>query len=113
MQKVINVSAVLDSPSALTQEQGKKVYKLVSEAIKNSDNVVLDFDGVESMISPFLNNAIGKLYGEFSSDELSSSLKLKNFPPEKKSTLVIVVENAKKYYLDKDKCNLAVKNVID
>ena len=112
MQKVINVSAVLDSPSALTQEQGKKVYKLVSEAIKDNDDVILDFDGIESMISPFLNNAIGKLYGEFSSDELNGSLKLKNFPPEKKSTLVIVVENAKKYYLDKDKYNSVIKDVI-
>lgn len=112
MEKIINISSVLDSPSALTQEQGKKVYKLISESIKAGKHVVLDFDGIESMISPFLNNAIGKLYGEFSSDVLNQSLTLENFPPEKNSTLIIVTQNAKKYYQDKAKYNSTLKDVI-
>ena len=53
MERIINVSNVLDSPSALTQEQGKKVYELISEAIRANDKVFLDFDGIESMISHF------------------------------------------------------------
>ena len=65
MERIINVSNVLDSPSALTQEQGKKVYELISEAIRANDKVFLDFDGIESMISPFLNNAIGKYMVSF------------------------------------------------
>ena len=64
------------------------------------------------MISPFLNNAIGKLYGEFSSDVIKKSLKLVNFPPEKNSTLIIVVQNAKKYYQNKEKYNSTLKDVI-
>lgn len=112
MKKVINVSSVLDSPSALTQEQGKKIYKLISNSIKEGNRVVLDFNGIESMISPFLNNAIGKLYGEFSSDVLNRSLSLENFPPEKLSTLLLVTQNAKKYYQDKEKYNSTLKDVI-
>lgn len=112
MESKINVSAVLDSPSALTQEQGKQIYKLVSEAIRAKQRVTLDFDGIESMISPFLNNAIGKLYGEFSSETIKTFLNLKNFPPEKNSTLIIVIQNAKKYYEDKDKYNSMLKDVI-
>lgn len=64
------------------------------------------------MISPFLNNAIGKLYGEFSSDTIQKSLDLVNFPREKNSTLIIVVQNAKKYYADKEKYNSTLKDVI-
>ena len=112
MERIINVSNVLVSPSALTQEQGKKVYELISEAIRANDKVFLDFDGIESMISPFLNNAIGKLYGEFSSDTIQKSLDLVNFPREKNSTLIIVVQNAKKYYADKEKYNSTLKDVI-
>ena len=112
MESKINVSAVLDSPSALTQEQGKQIYKLVSESIRAKQRVTLDFDGIESMISPFLNNAIGKLYGEFSSETIKTFLNLENFPPEKNSTLIIVIQNAKKYYEDKDKYNSLLKDVI-
>ena len=43
MERIINVSNVLDSPSALTQEQGKKVYELISEAIRANDKVFFGF----------------------------------------------------------------------
>lgn len=65
------------------------------------------------MISPFLNNAIGKLYENYNSEQISSMLKMKSFPPEKNSTLNIVISNAKKYYANKESFEKTVKDVIE
>lgn len=112
MNNVIAVSAVLDSPSALTQEQGEKIYKIISDSIDAKKEIVLDFSGIESMISPFLNIAVGKLYGAYSSAAINSYLKFYNFPESKLSTLKVVIANAKKFYENKEDYASTVKDVI-
>lgn len=112
MNTIINVADVINSPSALTQEQGEVIYSLICNAIDQQNNIELDFGAIESMISPFLNNAIGKLYGNYSSDTINAHLKLLNFPEAKKSTLKVVTENAKKFYANKKEFKATVKDVI-
>lgn len=63
--KVINVGKEIDSPSALTQVQGDIIYSIIDKALELDEYVKLDFSDVQSMITPFLNNAIGQLYGKY------------------------------------------------
>lgn len=109
----INIVDKIGSPSALTQEQGNLIYDAIIPAIRQGDQVTLDFDQVESMISPFLNNAIGQLYGKYNSEQIADCLILKNFPDEKKATLNTVISNAKKFYSNREAFNLAVKEVFN
>lgn len=109
----INVVEKIGSPSALTQEQGNIIYNEIELAIRQGNKITLDFAQVESMISPFLNNAIGQLYGKYNSEQITNCLKLEHFPAEKNSTLNIVVANAKKYYSNKEKFNSTVKEVFN
>lgn len=109
----INVAERIGSPSALTQEQGNSIYNEISAAIERNQSIKLDFDQIESMISAFLNNAIGQLYGKYTSQQISEFLTIQNFPDEKKATLNIVINNAKKYYADKDNFNSTVKEVFN
>ena len=109
----INVADKIGSPSALTQEQGNIIYNEIVSVIKQGGHITLDFEQVESMISPFLNNAIGQLYGMYDSEKIAACLSFKNFPDEKNATLNIVIANAKKYYSDKDSFNSAIKKVFN
>lgn len=109
----MNVSKKINSPSALTQEQGDVIYADIMQAFKRNEEVTLDFSDIESMISPFLNHAIGKLYENYDSDYIKHALHMNNFPPEKISTLNIVISNAKKYYSHRDIYEQTVKEVID
>lgn len=102
MEKYIDIAKIIDTPSALTQESGDIVYHEIEKSFDNKDTVILDFINVESMITPFLNNAIGQLYGKYESDFIKSHLNLKNFPQSKNSTLNIVISNAKKFYKNQD-----------
>lgn len=111
--KHIDVAQTIGSPSAFTQEQGDLVYSEIVDSFNKNEKVSLDFSNVESMISPFLNNAIGKLYGLYTSEQIRSLLEMKDFPPEKNSTLNIVISNAKKYYADQAIYKKTVQDVIE
>lgn len=109
----INVKDTINSPSALTREQGRIVYNIIKEKILEDTKVELDFQDVESLITPFLNVAIGKLYEDFSSEELQEKLKVVNIPQGKSSSFKVVIENAKKYYADKQTFSEIVEDVVD
>lgn len=112
-QTYINVSDVIDNPSALTQEQGNIIYRKIVDSVEKGNAVILDFQQVESMISPFLNNSIGQLYGKYTSKQIEEFLDIRNFPKEKVSTLNIVIANAKRFYKNKQYFNSKVEEIIN
>ncbi len=111
--KYIDIAKTIKDGSALTQEQGDIIYHEIISAFQNDEPITLDFKHIESMISPFLNSSIGRLYEKYDSEQIRKNLKLDNFPKEKNSTLNVVISNAKKYYANKGKYTRIVKEVID
>ena len=111
MNVYLNVMEHIGTPSALTQELGDLVYAEICKAIDRKDIIELDFKDIESMISPFLNTAIGKLYEKYSSEEISRFVKLQNVPPEKIPTINVVINNAKRYYANKLEFEKIVRGV--
>ena len=69
------------SPSALSREQGAIIYTQIMQILNSGNKVILDFQDIESLITPFLNVSIGKLYETFSSSQLNTQLEIKN-PPD-------------------------------
>lgn len=112
MKKMVDVANLINDPSALSQEQGDIVNAVILESFKEKEEISLDFSNVESMISPFLNNAIGKLYENYTTEFITQYLKLVNFPKNKVSTLNIVISNAKKFYANKKAFGETVKDVL-
>ena len=108
-----NVAELIESPSALTREQGSVVYNVIVPLLRNGENITLDFADVESLITPFLNVVIGKLYEDFSSEQLNDQLKISNLPEGTRAKFKLVIENAKKYYTDKELFEKNVEAVID
>ena len=113
MEKYIDVAKEIGTPSALDQELGDIIYAEICNGIDKNERIHLDFSNIESMITPFLNNAIGQLYGKYSSEQIKNHLSLENFPKSKNSTLNLVIDNAKKYYANKAIYEQSVKDVID
>ena len=112
MKPIIDVAEKINNPSALTQEQGDIIYNILITYFEKGESVGLDFVNVESMISPFLNNAIGQLYGKYTSEQISKYLELINFPSSKNSTLNIVINNAKQFYANKSVFTQTAKEVL-
>lgn len=112
MKTIIDVAEKINNPSALTQEQGDIIYYILIAHFDKGEEVGLDFANVESMISPFLNNAIGQLYGKYTGEQISKYLELINFPASKNSTLNIVINNAKQFYANKRIFTKTAKEVL-
>lgn len=109
----VDVREIINSPSALTREQGETIYSIISKNILQGKKTILDFQNIESLITPFLNVAIGKLYKDFSSEELTQKLEICHVPDGKAPSFNLVIENAKRYYKNKKSfCDL-VKEEID
>lgn len=109
----INVREKINSPSALTREQGKIIYNEIIASINSGNSICLDFSDIESLITPFLNVAIGKLYENFSSEELSRFIEFSNIPQGKAASFNLVINNAKRYYASSNNFEKIVKDAID
>lgn len=108
----LNVASLINSPSALTREQGAILYSQIMTNLNSGNKVILDFVDIESLITPFLNVSIGKLYESFNSEQLNAQLEIKNQPDGTNSKFQMVIANAKQYYFNKSAFTEAVEDVI-
>lgn len=110
---ILNIASLIKSPSALTREQGTIIYEQIIENLNAGKKVILDFKDIESIITPFLNVSIGKLYENFNSTQLNTQLEVTNPPDGTASKFQMVITNAKQYYSNKNAFNKAVEDVIN
>lgn len=95
MNSILNIKSFTDSHLAVSAKQGSKIYEELYTSIKNEKNIVLDFEGIELIITAFLNASIGKLYSEFTSEEIRKYLTIENLDPTETELLKLVLEHAK------------------
>lgn len=75
----INVKDVIGTTIAMSTEDGRKLFEILYTNIKESNKIELSFEGIDMLISHFLNEAIGKLYEKFEDwDILDQVIEYKN-----------------------------------
>lgn len=110
--KNIKVTEVINRDSAVSSDDGENVYTNILDAIKEGNIVELDFSGISLMTTAFLNSAIGQLYSMFTSEELNTSLKLKNVAQEDGILFKKVIDRAKQYQANKKGFEDSANNAI-
>lgn len=113
MEIVLKVLEIIESPSALTVEQGNLLYENIVNVLKENHNVKIDFENIESIITPFLNASIGRLYETYTSDELSKRISIINQPEGTNRKFNMVIRNAKQFYADKEGYTKIIEDVLD
>ncbi|HMV44300.1 MAG TPA: STAS-like domain-containing protein [Leptospiraceae bacterium] len=96
----ISVFSIVGSPICVDAEDGERVYELIHKTLKSNSKANISFLNVDMLTSAFLNTAIGKLYNDFSEDEIKKMVSITNISDVDKSLLKRVVKNAKLYYKD-------------
>lgn len=97
---IINVVKVVGDSICVTDDDGKKVYDVIVDALHNGKKVKISFKGVTDLTSAFLNNAIGKLYGNFDETFIKSKLSVTDLPQNDVAILKRVVDRAKSFFDD-------------
>lgn len=103
---------IINRDSAVSSDDGDNVYTNILEAITAGNIVELDFSNITLMTTAFLNSAIGQLYSNFSSEELNTSLKLKNVAQEDGILFKKVIDRAKQYQANKKGFEDSANNAI-
>jgi len=102
--KRLTVKDIINSPLAVSTEKGEMVFKTINSHLQKNEKVIVDFKGIDLMITAFLNAAIGKLYGNksYSSQFLNDHIKLDHIEKEDISLFKDVIERAKEYFENKE-----------
>ena len=103
---------ILQHDTAITYEDGEKVYALIFQALTEEKKVILDFQGITLVIPAFLHAAIGELYKDFNSDFLNSHLTFINIEETNKALLDMTMELAQEYFSNLEVFERAIKNTL-
>ena len=83
---------------ATDMKQGDQIYDLIKENFDKGEKVELDFTDMITVLSTFLNNAIGTLYKDYTSDFLNANLKIVNLNEDDMFILRRVIKRTKDFY---------------
>lgn len=92
------VSHIIEKDLCISAEDGDKIYHLVESSLDKGQSVTLNFEGVEMIISAFLNAAVGKLLQKYSYNFLKEHLWFTNLRESDRDLLERVIENAQSYF---------------
>ncbi len=59
-------------------DDGQKVYRLLAPEFQKGNPVELNFEGIDSILTPFLHNSIGRLLSEYEKEIVMERLVLCN-----------------------------------
>lgn len=92
----------------ITAEQGHRLFEEIQPRLLAGEVVTVDLSGVKTLLSLFLNNAVGPLFKHFDKQQLSLLLKFENPSDSQRLTLDLVLKNAESYHRDP-----AMKKAVD
>ncbi|WP_186030900.1 STAS-like domain-containing protein [Burkholderia gladioli] len=106
-KNLVNVTAIVDGPLCISADDGHRVHDEIAARLRQKQHVVVSFDGVGTIISAFLNAAIGQLYGEFDESDIREFLEVVDMSQEDLGLLKRVVDNAKSYFENRNNVDSA------
>lgn len=83
---------------ATDMRQGDEIYNIIINGFNQGEEVTVDFEGLTTVLSTFLNNAIGSLFKDYESDYLNKNLKIINLCEDDMFILRRVIKRAKEFY---------------
>lgn len=98
----IRVGELIGSPLCISAEDGQKVFDKILPFLNEDKPVRISFERVNMVVSIFLNVAIGQLYGTFSEDRVKSLVRVDGLSEDDMGLLKRVVDNAKRYYSNRE-----------
>jgi hypothetical protein len=108
----INIFSIVGQKDCTLPEDGDKVFNALVKVLKENKKVLISFKNVDKLTTAFLNNAIGKLYKDFSEEKIKESLSIEDISDSGKVRLKRVVTNAKNYFKSPDRMKESIKEIL-
>jgi hypothetical protein len=95
---IVRIFDIVGGPLCVSADDGQRVHDKIVPLLQQGQPVALSFEQVETVISAFLNAAIGQLYGEFPEGRVRELVTVRDMDGEDQAVLKRVVDNAKAYF---------------
>jgi hypothetical protein len=105
---IVRVFDIAGGPICVSAEDGQRIHDKIAPLLRGGKKVALSFEQVDTLISAFLNAAIGQLYGEFPEERIRELLSVRDMDADDLPILKRVIENAKAYFRDPERFKQAI-----
>lgn len=85
-------------PICVDSADGAGLGEAIHNSFEQGESVCIDFTGVTTLTSAFLNAGVGSLYGVYSKDRLDRDLTWKGLDKADEALLRLVQRNAVRFY---------------
>lgn len=111
----LNVKDIIGNTIAMSTDDGKKLFAELYKNIKDSQKIELSFEGIDMLISHFLNESIGKLYEKFGNwDILDQAINYKGIDADDLELLnEKVIPTAKNHFQNIDRSEKIEESILD
>jgi STAS-like domain of unknown function (DUF4325) len=104
----IRIIDVVGDSVWVSAKDGDAVHDKIAPLLREGRKVALSFEGAESIISAFLNSAVGQFYGEFPEELIRKLLSVRDATSADLLLLKRVVDNAKVFFRDPERYSKVV-----
>ncbi|MGE3979320.1 MAG: STAS-like domain-containing protein [Nitrospira sp.] len=109
---VVRVFDIVGGPLCVSADDGQALHDKLVPLLREGLKVAISFQRVETLISAFLNAAIGQLYGEFPEDRIRELVSVRDMSTEDLTMLKRVIDNAKVYFKNRKQFDQAWKEEV-
>ena len=111
--QAIGIREVVGSPIWVSTDDGQKVFRKITEAFAAGHRVNLSFANGKTMVTAFLNAAIGQLYdGKYDEGFINEHLQYSDIEPDDMELVVHAVNNTRRYFANPEACDQAWRDVV-
>lgn len=91
---IINIKNEIKKNDAISADDGKLIFEKIKMLIDSQQSVTVDFEGIDLVLSTFLNPAIGQLYYLYEKNIVNTFFNYINLDDVDEQTLDRVIQNA-------------------
>jgi hypothetical protein len=99
-------------PHCVGIEDGTGIFNRILPLLRSGSKICLDFEGVVTITSSFLNASIGKLFGRFESGDLEKRFTWKGLDESDTQLIQLVIRNAREHFAKSQNARQVEDNIV-
>ncbi len=96
--KILKIKDIIGTEYAVSSENSEKIYNHIKILMDKKENINISFEGIEIVISAFLNRTIGDLYENYDKNDIENLITFSNTNSKIDELILLVKETAKEFY---------------
>ena len=103
----------LCGPHCVGKEDGETLFKALLPLVETGEPIRLDFEGIVTITSSFLNASLGRIIGRMPYEEFTKRVRWENVDRNDDELIRLVIENAREHFSKSKGAQQTNNNIVD